>query len=38
MTQTEICEKCGLKEKDVGTILGKYINGIAYLEDALKKL
>lgn len=38
MTQAEICEKCGLKEKDVGTILGKYINGIAYLEDALKKL
>lgn len=38
MTQTEICEKCGLKEKDVGTILGKYINGIAYLEDALKKI
>lgn len=38
MTQTEICDKCGLKEKDVGTILGKYVNGIAYLEDALKKL
>ena len=38
MTQTEICDKCGLKEKDVGAILGKYVNGIAYLEDALKKL
>lgn len=38
MTQAEICDKCGLKEKDVGAILGKYINGIAYLEDALKKL
>ncbi len=38
MTQTEVCEKCGLKEKDVGAILGKYMNGIAYLEDALKKL
>ena len=38
MTQTEICDKCGLKEKDVGAILGKYVNGIAYLEEALKKL
>jgi hypothetical protein len=38
MTQTEICEKCKLKEKDVGAILGKYMNGIAYLEDALRKL
>ena len=37
MTQAEICEKCSLKEKDVGSILGKYMNGIAYLEDALKK-
>jgi hypothetical protein len=38
MSQAEICEKCGLKEKDVGAILGKYMNGIIYLEDALKKL
>lgn len=38
MTQAGICEKCGLKEKDVGTILGKYMNGIAYLEEALRKL
>lgn len=38
LSQAEICEKCGLKEKDVGAILGKYMNGIAYLEDALKKL
>lgn len=38
VTQTEICDKCGLKEKDVGAILGKYMNGIAYLEDALRKI
>lgn len=38
MSQAEICEKCKLKEKDVGAILGKYMNGIIYLEDALKKL
>lgn len=38
LTQAEICEKCGLKEKDVGAILGKYMNGIDYLEKALKKL
>lgn len=38
LTQAEICEKCGLKEKDVGMILGKYIDGIAYLENALKKI
>lgn len=38
MSQAEICGKCGLKEKDVGAILGKYVNGILYLEDALKKI
>ena len=38
MTQSEICDKVGLKEKDVGAILGKYMNGIIYLEDALKKI
>jgi hypothetical protein len=34
----QICESIKLKEKDLELILGKYVNGIAYLEDALKKL
>lgn len=38
MTKGEIADKCGLKEKDLDLILTKYINGIAYLEDALRKL
>lgn len=38
MTKGEIADKCGLKEKDLDLILTKYINGIAYLEDALKKI
>lgn len=38
MTKGEIADKCGLKEKDLDLILTKYVNGIAYLEDALKKI
>jgi hypothetical protein len=38
MTKGEIADKCGLKEKDLDLILTKYINGIAYLEDALRKI
>lgn len=38
MSQAEICKKCNLKESDVGQILIKYMNGISYLEEALKKL
>lgn len=34
----QICESIKLKGKDLELILGKYVNGIAYLEDALKKL
>lgn len=34
----QICESIKLKEKDLELILGKYVNGIAYLEDALKKI
>ena len=34
----EIATKCGLKEKDLDLILTKYINGIAYLEEALRKI
>ena len=38
MTKGEIADKCGLKEKDIELILTKYVKGIAYLEDALKKI
>ena len=38
MSKGEIADKCGLKEKDLDFILTKYINGIAYLEDALRKI
>lgn len=38
MTKGEIADKCGLKEKDLDLILTKYVGGIAYLEDALRKL
>ena len=38
MTKGEIADKCGLKEKDLDLILTKYVSGIAYLEDALRKL
>lgn len=34
----EIAAGCKLKEKDIDMILIKYVDGIAYLEDALKKL
>lgn len=38
MTKGEIADKCGLKEKDLDLILTKYVGGIAYLEDALRKI
>ena len=38
MTQSEICDKCGLKDKDVASIMNKYFAGIDYLEKELKKL
>ena len=38
MSKSDIASGCGLKEKDLDLILTKYVSGIAYLEDALKKL
>lgn len=38
MSKSDIASGCGLKEKDLDLILTKYVSGIAYLEDALRKL
>ena len=38
ISKAELCEKLSLKEKNLDQILTTYVNGIAYLEDALKKI